>query len=96
MIVKMDTSDTSDIPSTSTRERQNFEFTKRRKWADILIAEIPSWVFTVKPEDQFRDDTKVRFSNPACLAMLGWSMQEICDSPLVDFVHRMLSLPTFP
>ncbi|KAJ1309113.1 hypothetical protein OPQ81_004790 [Rhizoctonia solani] len=59
-----------------------FEFTKRKKWADILISELSGSVLLV-----LNSADNILWASPAILELLGWRDDEIVERPLRDFLH---------
>jgi PAS domain S-box-containing protein len=63
------------IPST-------FEFTKRKRWADLLIHELSEAIIFV-----LSNECKVLFCSRAVSELLGWRDTELIDKDLVDLVN---------
>lgn len=68
-------SNASQIPST-------FEFTKRKRWADLLINELSDAIIFV-----LSSDAKVWFCGRAIIELLGWRDTELIDRNFLDFVN---------
>ncbi|KAG2349425.1 hypothetical protein BDR05DRAFT_1055119 [Suillus weaverae] len=65
----------NSIPST-------FEFTKRKRWADLLIHELSEAIIFV-----LSNECKVLFCSRAVSELLGWRDTELVDKDLVDLVN---------
>ncbi|EUC66349.1 PAS fold protein [Rhizoctonia solani AG-3 Rhs1AP] len=59
-----------------------FEFTKRKKWADILVSELSGSVLLV-----LNSADNVLWASPATLELLGWRDDEIIERPFREFLH---------
>ncbi|CAE7057176.1 unnamed protein product [Rhizoctonia solani] len=59
-----------------------FEFTKRKKWADILISELSGSILLV-----LNNTDNVLWASPASLELLGWRDDEIIERPIGEFLH---------
>lgn len=68
-------SNASQIPST-------FEFTKRKRWADLLINELSDAIIFV-----LSSNAKVWFCGRAIIELLGWRDTELIDRNFLDFVN---------
>ncbi|KAI6132010.1 white collar 2 type of transcription factor [Pisolithus croceorrhizus] len=68
-------SNASQIPST-------FEFTKRKRWADLLINELSDAIIFV-----LSGDAKVWFCGRAIIELLGWRDTELIDRNFLEFVN---------
>ncbi|OAX39362.1 hypothetical protein K503DRAFT_716568, partial [Rhizopogon vinicolor AM-OR11-026] len=68
-------SSTSSLPST-------FEFTKRKRWADLLIHELSEAIIFV-----LSNECKVLFCSRAVSELLGWRDAELIDKDLVNLVN---------
>lgn len=71
---------TNSMPST-------FEFTKRKRWADLLIHELSEAIIFV-----LSNECKVLFCSRAVLELLGWRDAELIDKDLVDLVNGVYTL----
>ncbi|CEL63755.1 Cutinase gene palindrome-binding protein OS=Fusarium solani subsp, pisi PE=2 SV=1 [Rhizoctonia solani AG-1 IB] len=59
-----------------------FEFTKRKKWADILISELSGSILVV-----LNNADNILWVSPAVVELLGWREDEITERAFRDFVH---------
>ncbi|KAG8732962.1 blue light receptor [Ceratobasidium sp. 423] len=59
-----------------------FEFTKRKKWADILISELSGSVLLI-----LNNADNILWASPAILELLGWRDEEIIEQPFCEFLH---------
>ncbi|KAF8559728.1 hypothetical protein OG21DRAFT_1502956 [Imleria badia] len=71
------TSKSSSSPTPTT-----FEFTKRKRWADLLIHELSDAIIFV-----LSSDAKIWFCGRAVSELLGWSDAELIDRPFTDLVN---------
>lgn len=72
----------------ATSAPQAFEFTKRKRWADILHSElsVDVLIFILSPA------CKVLYASPALKNLLGWKETEVVDRDFCTaLVHRMFS-----
>lgn len=75
-----ESSQTHQNPTTS-KPLSTFEFTKRKRWADILITGLTDVIiFVLSPEG------KVLYCGNAVTELLGWSDTDILDLHLSDFI----------
>lgn len=59
-----------------------FEFTKRKRWADLLIHELSEAIIFI-----LSSDAKIWFCGRAVAELLGWSDAELIDRPFTDLVN---------
>ncbi|KAF8605385.1 hypothetical protein BDV93DRAFT_554755 [Ceratobasidium sp. AG-I] len=65
-----------------------FEFTKRKKWADILISELSgSVLFILNPAEN------LLWASPAICELLGWRDDELLERPIKDLLHDDDAVP---
>ncbi|KAF8844804.1 hypothetical protein BDN67DRAFT_962239 [Paxillus ammoniavirescens] len=67
-------------PSTSSST--TFEFTKRKRWADLLIHELSDAIIFV-----LSNDAKIWFCGRAVSELLGWRDAELIDRAFTDLVN---------
>ena len=77
----------SKSPSSSPT---TFEFTKRKRWADLLIHELSEAVIFI-----LSSDAKIWFCGRAVAELLGWPDAELIDRPFTDLVNCEPSLLAF-
>jgi hypothetical protein len=66
---------------TTSKPLSTFEFTKRKRWADILITGLPDVIILIlSPEG------KVLYCGTAVTELLGWNETDILDLHLSDFI----------
>lgn len=68
--------------SNATNSASTFEFTKRKRWADLLIHELSEAIIFV-----LSNECKVLFCSRAISELLGWRDAELIDKDLVDLVN---------
>lgn len=73
--------------STSVKDGSSpvFEFTKRKRWADLLITELADTIILV-----LSAECKVLFCGPSVNEILGWQDAELLNRDLCDFISRGL------
>jgi PAS domain-containing protein len=77
--------------NTISNPLSTFEFTKRKRWADILVTGLTDVIiFVLSPEG------KVLYCGTAVNELLGWNETDILDLRLDDFIIGALtsSVPT--
>ena len=68
-----------------------FEFTKRKRWADLLVTELNDTIIFVLSEA-----CQVWYCGNAVTELLGWRDEELVDSDLIDLMNGMSPLPPRP
>ncbi|EJD02231.1 uncharacterized protein FOMMEDRAFT_29301 [Fomitiporia mediterranea MF3/22] len=66
----------------SQRQAQTFEFTKRKKWTDILVSELPDTVLLILDTDK-----EIQYVGPNTTDLLGWQVEELVDTDVLDIVN---------
>lgn len=61
-----------------------FEFTKRKRWADLLISELADGINMILSTSR-----KVLYCGPAITELIGWRDVDFLDCDLLDFITRM-------
>src|SRR6266576_5693301 len=61
-----------------------WEFTRRKRWADLLMTELSEAIVLVLSSRR-----KVLFCNPAVRAILGWQDEHLIDSDFKDLVNGL-------
>lgn len=59
-----------------------FDFTKRKRWADLLVTELTEAVMLV-----LSGDATVLYCGPAVKALLGWADEELVDMHFYDIMN---------
>jgi PAS domain-containing protein len=74
------------LPATSSTQQQQqskiFDFTKRKRWADILVNEISGAIILV-----LTHDGKVIFCGEGAKELVGWK-DEVLDNSVTELIHR--------
>jgi hypothetical protein len=75
---------TSSLPiqKQSAGQAQTFEFTKRKRWADLLITELSDTCIFI-----LSATLKILYCNPAVGDLLGWKEGDIIDHEFTDLVN---------
>ncbi|KAI0647390.1 hypothetical protein C8Q79DRAFT_907820 [Trametes meyenii] len=69
-------------PLSPTKEIPVFEFTKRKRWADLLVTELNDAVILV-----LSSTCQVWYCGNAVTELLGWRDDELVDGDLVDLMN---------
>lgn len=73
---------TKRVSSANNNNATTFEFTRRKKWTDILLSELPDTVLFVL------DFTRViQYANPGASEALGWDVEEMVDMDVLKFIN---------
>ena len=75
-------------PLSPVKEIPVFEFTKRKRWADLLVTELNDTIIFVLSEA-----CQVWYCGNAVTELLGWRDEELVDSDLMDLMNGMSPLP---
>ena len=70
--------------------RQIFEFTRRKKWQDILLSELPDTVLFVLDVHRV-----IQYANPGATEALGWDVEEMVDKDVLDFINSASLIASF-
>jgi PAS domain-containing protein len=65
-----------------------FEFTRRKKWADLLITELSGTLILV-----LSTSGEVLYCGAAAVELLGWKEEEVIDTELANWMHGTAHLP---
>ena len=69
-------------PFSPAKEIPVFEFTKRKRWADLLVTELNDSVILVLSEA-----CQVWYCGNAVTELLGWRDDELVDGDLIDLMN---------
>lgn len=71
-------------PGASARHAQQliFDFTKRKRWADLLVTELTEAVMLV-----LSDTGVVWYCGPAVEDLLGWADEDLVDGTLFEIMN---------
>ena len=75
-------SSSSMTASSSNRTTAVFEFTKRKKWADLLVTELAGTIILV-----LSHSGEVLYCGAAAVELLGWREEEVIDTELTSWMH---------
>lgn len=77
----------STVPSTPSEKsalpNSTFEFIRRKKWADVLLAALPTWICVLSP-----DQETIIFASSAIETLTGVAPQSATGRSIYDFFHR--------
>ena len=68
-----------------------WEFTRRKRWADLLMTELSEAIVLVLSSRR-----KVLFCNPAVREILGWQDEDLIDSDFKDLVNGLYPTRSHP
>ena len=68
-----------------------FEFTKRKRWADLLVTELNDTIIFVLSEA-----CQVWYCGNAVTELLGWRDDELVDGDLIDLMNGACLDPPLP
>ncbi|KAF8623502.1 hypothetical protein AX15_006285 [Amanita polypyramis BW_CC] len=74
-------SDMSAPPANGSKGPQTFEFTKRKRWADLLAAELADAIILVLSPARH-----ILYCGNAITELLGWRVLDLLDRDLLDLV----------
>lgn len=88
------TSDAAAAPAAQqaqspVKEIPVFEFTKRKRWADLLVTEVNDTIILV-----LSDACQVWYCGNAVSELLGWRDDELVDGDFIDLMNG--TSPPFP
>jgi PAS domain-containing protein len=71
------------LPAPAPKQVSSFEFTKRKRWRDLLSAELAdAFVLILSAAG------RVLYCGSAVSEILGWSNHELVDGDLLEFIPR--------
>ncbi|KAI5120479.1 hypothetical protein M0805_006499 [Coniferiporia weirii] len=82
MALQSDSASSSSQPQQRQRQPHVFEFTKRKRWADILFAELPETVLFV-----LDSSGRIQYSGVGAYEMLGWEVEELLESDVLELIN---------
>src|ERR1700761_2970365 len=74
----------------SQQSVQPWEFTRRKRWADLLVTELSEAIVLVLSSRR-----KVLFCNPAVREILGWQDEELIDRDFKDLVNGLYATRSY-
>jgi len=72
----------SSVAGPSQKLPATFEFTKRKRWADLLIKELADAIILI-----LSPTCKILYCGAAVTELLGWKDEELIDRDLMDLVN---------
>jgi len=72
----------SSSSSSAPKQPDTFEFTKRKRWAHLLVTELADAIMLV-----LSPSCKVLYCGPAVTELLGWKDEEVIDIDLFDLLN---------
>lgn len=76
------TQSSSSAGASSSKNSSTFEFTKRKRFADLLITELAEAIVLV-----LSSDCKVLFCGTAVTELLGWRDEDLVDGDLIELIN---------
>ncbi|KAF5388989.1 hypothetical protein D9757_005088 [Collybiopsis confluens] len=71
------------VTAVAAAASQTFEFTKRKRWADLLISELADTCIFV-----FSSNLKILYCNPAVNELLGWRETDVLDHDFTELINN--------
>lgn len=84
----MSTSQNAPAGPSNTAKPSSFEFTKRKKYADLLISELTDAIQLV-----LSLECKVLFCSPAVTELIGWRDEDLIDGDFIELINSESYLP---
>jgi PAS domain S-box-containing protein len=78
-------------PPVLNQQQLIFDFTKRKRWADLLISELTEAIMLILSQTG-----QVWYCGPAVKELLGWKDEEVIDTNISDIMNRMSHASTYP
>lgn len=72
---------------SSQKSPLTFEFTKRKRWADLLTTELADVIILI-----LSVSCEILYCGTAVTELLGWREADLIDLDLCDLIHRTLLL----
>ncbi|KAH9832950.1 uncharacterized protein C8Q71DRAFT_839903 [Rhodofomes roseus] len=73
---------TNTSPSAKSRDSRSFEFTRRKRWADLLVTELREAIMLV-----LSPACKVWYCGTAVEDLLGWKDEDLVDGDITDLMN---------
>ncbi|OCH86906.1 hypothetical protein OBBRIDRAFT_814374 [Obba rivulosa] len=73
---------TTTAAAAATKDAPAFEFTRRKRWADLLVTELSDAIVLV-----LSADATIWYCGAAVVELLGWRDEELVDGALVDLMN---------
>lgn len=85
----------SGIPQAGPSVAKTFEFTKRKRWADLLVTELAGGINFI-----LSTSCTVLYCGPAVAELIGWRDVDLIDQDFLEFITCTISIlshcpPTF-
>ena len=74
----------SSRPQSSTLPTPPWEFTRRKRWADLIVTELSEAIVLVLSPGR-----KVLYCNPSVREMLGWQDDDLVDMDFTELVNGL-------
>lgn len=76
-------SPSSLTPTSQQQQSKNhFEFTRRKKWTDIIISELPDTLILILDLD-----ARIQYVNASVRELLGWDVEELSESSVLTLIN---------
>ena len=75
---------------TPSHLASNFEFTKRKRWADLLITELTEAISLI-----LSTQCQILYCSVAVKELLGWRDEELIDTEFLDLVNGTWVCPAW-
>lgn len=71
----------TNFPQTNQNQQKTFDFTKRKRWADLLVTELTDGMNLI-----LSTSCIVLYCGPAVTELIGWHDTELLDRDLLDLI----------
>jgi PAS domain-containing protein len=88
--ISMQAQASSQIYPPSPPSLPTFEFTKRKRWADLLITELTEAIILI-----LSTQCQILYCNVAVKELLGWRDEDLIDTEFLDLVNGTWMCPVW-
>ncbi|PAV23836.1 white collar 2 type of transcription factor [Pyrrhoderma noxium] len=69
--------------SQQQQSKTQFEFTRRKKWTDVIISELPDTLILV-----LDSEARIQYVNASVRELLGWDVDELSESSVLTLINE--------
>lgn len=80
----------SQLCPPSSLPPSTFEFTKRKRWADLLITELTEAIILI-----LSTQCQILYCSAAVKELLGWRDEDLIDTEFLDLVNGAWARPAY-
>ena len=88
--ISMQAQTSSQLYPTSSLSLPTFEFTKRKRWADLLITELTEAIILI-----LSTQYQILYCSAAVKELLGWRDEDLIDTGFLDLVNGAWMCPVW-